>query len=217
MSNDIRSIVERLAILEGRITPTTVKQGLNPQQKEVPQLPALFKPKHISVLKSKTDPEHPMHGYMVGDSVERDEEPLEEEVLEEAKVDEEKLLDKVKKSLTDYLSSIEDKYKDDNIRKKAADKDIGKKDKVDHDLLARQQETESIAVPECTTSIKSIAFEDGRICEIHGDEVSGFAIKHGNNTLPSRFRTLDEAEMAVEMYKARCRKNDESSDYIEER
>ena len=159
MSNDIRSIVERLAILEGRITPTTVKQGLNPQQKEVPQLPALFKPKHISVLKSKTDPEHPMHGYMVGDSIERDEEAL-EEVLEEAKVDEEKLLDKVKKSLTDYLSSIEDKYKDDNIRKKAADKDIGKKDKVDHDLLARQQETESIAVPECTTSIKSIAFEE---------------------------------------------------------
>ena len=28
---------------------------------------------------------------------------------------------------------------------------------------------------------------------------------------------LDEAEMAIEMYRARCRKNDESSDYIEER
>ena len=68
-----------------------------------------------------------------------------------------------------------------------------------------------------TCALPIFAFEDGRICEIHGDEVSGFAIKHGNNTLPSRFRTLDEAEMAVEMYKARCRKNDESSDYIEER
>ena len=74
MSNDIRDIVERLAMLEGRITPTTVKHGLNPQQKSVKQLPALFKPKHISVLTAKTDPEHPMHDYMVGDSIERDEE-----------------------------------------------------------------------------------------------------------------------------------------------
>ena len=58
--NDIYNIVERLAILEGRITPTNVKQGLNKQQKSVPQLPALFKPKHISVLGAKKDPEHPI-------------------------------------------------------------------------------------------------------------------------------------------------------------
>ena len=55
--NDIYNIVERLAILEGRITPTNVKHGLNKQQKSVPQLPALFKPKHISVLTAKKDAE----------------------------------------------------------------------------------------------------------------------------------------------------------------
>ena len=81
MSNDIRDIIERLAILEGRITPTTVKHGLNPQQKTVPQLPALFKPKHISVLQNKTDPKHPMADYMVGAS---EAEEKEEEALEEA-------------------------------------------------------------------------------------------------------------------------------------
>ena len=73
MSNDIRDILARLDVLENQLTPTGVKHGLNPQQKSVPQLPALFKPKHISVLGAKTDPEHPMHGYMVGDSIERDE------------------------------------------------------------------------------------------------------------------------------------------------
>ena len=68
MSNDIRDILARLDVLETQLTPTGVKHGLNPQQKSVPQLPALFKPKKISVLGAKTDPKHPMHGYMVGAS-----------------------------------------------------------------------------------------------------------------------------------------------------
>ena len=93
--NDIYNIVERLAILEGRITPTTVKHGLNKQQKSVPQLPALFKPKHISVLGSKTDPEHPMKGYAVGDDIEDERRPVEEGIATED------VLEKVKKSFTD--------------------------------------------------------------------------------------------------------------------
>jgi len=32
MSNDIKSILERMAVLEGKITPVSVKHGLNPQQ-----------------------------------------------------------------------------------------------------------------------------------------------------------------------------------------
>ncbi len=79
MSNDIKSILERMAVLEGKITPVSVKHGLNPQQKSVHQLPALFKPRDIStVLKSKTDPEHPMKGELVGDSVEPKQNALEE-------------------------------------------------------------------------------------------------------------------------------------------
>ena len=220
MSNDIRDILSKLTVLESQLTPTSVKHGLNAQQKSVPQLPALFKPKHIKALGAKTDPKHPMSDYFVGAESIEPEQSVDESELVEAQANEEKLLDKVKKSLTDYLTNIEQKYKDDNLSKKAQDRDLGKKDKIDHDLIPAQHnelEVESIAMPECGTAIKTITFEDGRMCEIHGDEGSGFAVKHGNNTLPSRFRTLDEAELAVEMYKARCRAHNESNDYIEER
>lgn len=230
MSNDIRDIIERLAILEGRITPTTVKSDLNPEQKSVPQLPALFKPKHISVLQNKTDPEHPMHGYMVGDSIEHD-----EEVLEEAKVDEEKLLDKVRKSLTDYLTSVADQYKDDSISKKAKDRDLGER-AVDKDLVAKELDedpTEELPantdqVPTAPVvnptysepspgSVKTLTMEDGRICEIHGGQSTGFEIRYGNRRLPSKFKTLEQAEMAVEMFNARSRRNNMSADYVEEK
>ena len=61
MSSDIRSILNRLAVVEGT-TPVNVKHGLNSQQKSVHQLPALFKPHAIKALGAKTDPQHPMHG-----------------------------------------------------------------------------------------------------------------------------------------------------------
>ena len=77
-SSDIRSILDRLATVEGKLTPVGVKHGLNPQQKSVNQLPALFKPHGIRALGNKTDPQHPMHGELVGDSVEPDKTALEE-------------------------------------------------------------------------------------------------------------------------------------------
>ena len=51
---------------------------------------------------------------------------------------------------------------------------------------------------------------------MHGDDHSGFEIRHGNRKLPTRFKTLDEAEMALEMFNARQRKRDEAADYIDE-
>lgn len=232
MSNDIRDIIERLAILEGRITPTTVKHGLNPQQKEVPQLPALFKPKHISVLNNKTDPKHPMAGYAVGASESADEE-ADKEVVEEAQANEEKLLDKVKKSLLDYLGSIEDKYQDADIKeKKKDDRDLGKKS-ADKDLVAKEKEVvedptqedpviqpSTIPVENPTYAesvcVKSMVLENGAMFEIHGNEHTGFEIRHGNRTMKSKFKNIDEATMAIEMFRARQRKQDQSADYIEE-
>ena len=41
-------------------------EGLNAQQRSVPQLPAQARAKNISVLGAKTDPKHPFAGYMVG-------------------------------------------------------------------------------------------------------------------------------------------------------
>ena len=70
MSNDIKSILERLSLVEGKTTPVSVTHGLNKQQKGVPQLPALFKPKDISPTLSKAPyQKHPMDGYMVGETV----------------------------------------------------------------------------------------------------------------------------------------------------
>jgi hypothetical protein len=43
-----------------------LSEGLDSQQRSVPELPAQFRPAKISVLKSKTDPRHPMTGYAVG-------------------------------------------------------------------------------------------------------------------------------------------------------
>jgi hypothetical protein len=233
MSNDIRDIIERLAILEGRITPTTVKHGLNPQQKEVPQLPALFKPKTQKILGGNPNAKNPMSGYMVGASESTDEEEADKEVVEEAQANEEKLLDKVKKSLLDYLGSIEDKYQDADIKeKKKDDRDLGKKSK-DKDLVTKEKEvvedpTQEDPVTQASTipienptyaesaPVKTITMEDGRICEIHGNEHTGFEIRHGNRSLKSRFKNIDEAAMALEMYCAKVKKQDQSADYIEE-
>jgi hypothetical protein len=235
MSNDIRDIIERLAILEGRITPTTVKHGLNPQQKEVPQLPALFKPKTQKILGGDPNAKNPMSGYMVGDSVDHDEE-ADKEIVEAAKVDEEKLLDKVKKSLIDYLESVEEtleKKIDRDLGQKPADRDIGKKDKNNKDLVTTEQELEEDPTEEDpviqdstppiqnptyaeSACVKSMMLENGAMFEIHGNEHTGFEIRHGNRTMKSRFKNIDEAAMAIEMFRARQKKNNESQDYIEE-
>jgi hypothetical protein len=52
--------------------------------------------------------------------------------------------------------------------------------------------------------------------EIHGNERTGFEIRHGNRTMKSRFKNIDEAAMAIEMFRARQKKDNQSQDYIEE-
>jgi hypothetical protein len=231
MSNDIRDIIERLAILEGRITPVDVKHGLNADQKSVKQLPALFKPKDISPTLSKTPyQKHPMDGWLVGE----EDEEADKEVVEESKVDEEKLLDKVKKSLTDYLQSVEEKLEkkiDRDLGEKPADQDIGKKS-TDKDLVAKELDedpTEEDPVIQAPTvplqdptyaesaCVKSVMLENGAVFEIHGNEHTGFEIRHGNRSMKSRFKNIDEAASAIEMFRAKQKKNDESQDYVEEK
>jgi len=120
MSNDIRSILDRLATVEGKLSPA---------QQKVPQLPALFKPKHIRALGAKTDPAHPMDGYMVGDSVEPQRTALEEAMAEI----EEDMLSKVKKDLTTYLDRLEKKVAvSRDLKDKAVD--AVEKGKAEEDL-----------------------------------------------------------------------------------
>ncbi len=82
-----------------------------------------------------------------------------------------------------------------------------------------QPSTPSVEDPtysEPTPTIKTVTMEDGRMCEIAGDQASGFEIRYGNRRLPSRFKDLDQAELALEMFKARCRSQNQSADYIDE-
>ena len=215
--NDIYTIVERLRILE---------EGLDKNQRSVNQLSATFRPKTVAVLTAKTDPKNPMAGKLVGgsESIERDETAVAEDVL-----------DKVKKSFADYLSNIADEIKQDTDlkAKTTTDSDIKEKDKRDRDLVAkRNEDTEfgaalsgvipaeqpagepGVSMKE-TAAVKTVANESG-LWEVHGDDHTGFEIRHGKRAMKSKFKTIDEAEMALEIFNRRQRRRDGSQDYIDE-
>jgi hypothetical protein len=214
--NDIYSIVERLRILE---------EGLDKNQRSANQLSATFKPKTVAVLTAKRDPKNPMAGKMVGGCEESEE-------LDEAAVAED-VLEKVKRSFTDFIKEIEDIQDTDLKDKTTGDSDIKAKNKQDRTLVAKQTEDSELgsalsgvvpaAQPEGepgvsmkeSAVVKTITNECG-LWEVHGDETSGFEIRHGNRQLPTRFKNLDEAELALEMFNARRRRHNEAQDYIDE-
>ena len=223
MSHDIRSILERLALVEGT-TPVNVKHGLNSQQKSVHQLPALFKPHGIKALGSKTDPQHPMHGELVGDSVEPAKTALEEAMQEV----EEDMLSKVKKDLSQYLDQLEKKVRiDRELKDKALDAiDRHEVEENDYELTdpgtvhdVEAQVNTGAAQPQ--QPVKVMELDDGAVFEIHGDDTVGYGIHHRGRSLPSRFRTSDEAGIAIDLFRAHRQRNrpaqDLSQDYIEER
>jgi hypothetical protein len=205
--NDIYSIVERLAILEGRITPATVQHGLNSQQRSVPQMPALFRPQTQKILGGDPNKKNPVSGYMFGDSAENDQEMVED------------VLGQVKKSLTDYLKTLEDEIKSDS--------DLKAKTKGDTDLRDKKLDHRDLKPRDITPAARVFEMVTGASCEIHGTDDEGYEIRHGDRTLPTRFEDIRHAEMAVEMYNARLHARharpaqsielDQNPDYIEEK
>jgi hypothetical protein len=205
--NDIYSIVERLAILEGRITPATVKHGLNSQQRSVPQMPALFRPKTQKILGGDPSARDPVSGYMFGDSLENDKEMAED------------VVSNVRKSLTDYLKSVE--------AKTGPDTDLKPKTHDDTDLKHRKPDTGGLRPRDITPAVRVVEMATGATCEIHGNDDEGYEIRHGDRTLPTRFNDIKHAEMALEMYNARlharhphlaqAQMTDTDSDYLEEK
>ena len=218
--NDIYSIVERLRILE---------EGLDKNQRSVNQLSATFKPKTVAVLTAKKDPKNPMAGKLVGsdESVERDDPVLEADMAED-------VLEKVKRSFTDFIEQAEQSIDKEVQEKKREDTDLKKKDAKDRGLKAKElpvaEDPTTQELPGTTMTsppitnptygesapVKSVALTDGMICEIHGNERDGFEIRRGTRSLPTRFKNMAQAEMALEMFMARMKKNDESQDYLDE-
>jgi hypothetical protein len=226
--NDIYSIVDRLRILE---------EGLDKNQKSVNQLGPTFRPKTVAVLTAKTDPKNPMAGKLVGgaESAEREEAMLEADMAED-------VLEKVKRSFTDFIKNVEKEIKDTDIKeKKSEDTDLKSREPNDRGLRAKDHPSRHLRDPEDdqedlpsdrayergespydaperqteSHAVKTLQTEYG-VFEMHGDERAGFEIRRAGRSLPTRFSTLDEAEMAVEMFAHRRRMADESQDYLDE-
>ena len=237
MTDPIYKIIERLALIEGKTTPVSVRHGLNAQQKSAGQLPALFKPTDISTtLTKKPYQKHPADGYMVGDSVEP-RKPSLEEAMQEV---EEDMVSRVKGQFRDYLEKLEKENKLDShlVNKAKHDLDIGDDGEVDEATwdqdvapVGDPADTEvahglendiATAVSQPTAPLgespaRTYTLEDGTCLEAYGDDESGYEVRHGERSLPTRFPRIDHADMAVKLFQKRRQKQDLSQDYIEER
>ena len=223
MSNDIKIILDRLALVEAKISPAMPKMpGLTSQQKSVGQLPALFKPKSASpVLGSRTDPKNPFRGKLVGDSVE----PRVTSLAETIQEIEEDMLGKVKRDFVDYLERLEDSNKiDKDLVSKAkqelgmsdTDEDVAEDDFQDTELAHDIDQTAASQAVAAEQPVKTVAMEDGAVLEIYGDEGRGFEIRRGGRSMATRFPNIDHADMAVRLFQQRKRKQDLSQDYVDE-
>ena len=228
MNHDIAKILDRLRMIESDLTPVSVKHGLNRQQKSVPQLPALFKPENISPVLGSNTQKKPLGKNMVGDS----KEPV-ALARHMSEIDED-MLSRVKQDLGQYLDYLEAKKDDDIDNKKkrlvrqAAQKvqdrnpaKSGNQDEyseTEEPMLSGTAMMSPVSVGESDQPVKVMQLEDGSCLECYGNDDRGFEIRLGGRVLPSRFRTLDEAEMAVEMFRAHRRglPQDPSDDYLEE-
>ena len=231
MTDPIYRIIERLALIEGKTTPVSVRHGLNKQQQGVPQLPALLKPRNISpTLTKKPYQAHPLDGYMVG-----------ENALAEAMQEvEEDMVSRVKGQFRDYLEKLEKENKLDShlVNKAKHDLDIGDDKEVDEATwdadvapVGDPADTEvahglendiATAVSQPTAPLgespaRTYTLEDGTCLEAYGDDESGYEVRHGERSLPTRFPRIDHADMAVKLFQKRRQKQDLSQDYIEER
>jgi hypothetical protein len=171
-----------------------------------------------------------MAGYAVGadESVEPKGTALAEAMAEI----EEDMLSKVKRDLTSYLDRLEQKVKaDPELLDKAVD-DVedknpakaGKQDSHDasDDVEEDATETGELARDVIDNQLESVAVKTvecwpGKLFEIHGNEQDGFEIKHQGHSLPSRFKNIDDADMAIKLFKSHRDRNDPAADYVEER
>ena len=229
MNHDIAKILDRFRLIESDVTPVSVQHGLNKQQKSVPQLPALFKPDNISPVLGSNTQKKPLGKNMVGDS----KEPV--ALARHMSAIDEDLLSRVKQDLGQYLDYLEAK-KDDEIddkeerlvrqaaqqvqdRNPAKAGDQDEYSETEEPMMSGTAMMSPVSVGENHEPVKIIQLEDGSCLECYGDDDQGFEIRHGDRVLPSRFQSMADAEMAVNMFRAHRggRPQDSSDDYLEEK
>ena len=116
-------------------------------------------------------------------------------VREGAETATEDVISTVKRKLGDYLQDVAT----------AIQKDPDLLDKVDQ------------AIDQVGPAVKTVKTDDGHEIRIHGNEDDGFRISIRNRPGQSKFKNLDEAVMACEMYCAHRRNRQATADYIEEK
>jgi hypothetical protein len=239
MSDPIYGIIERLALIEGKTTPVNVKHGLNKQQQGVPQLPALLKPKNISpTLTKKPYQAHPLDGYMVGENALAEAmQEVEEDMISRVKgqfadylekLEKENHLDSrlVRKAKAE-LNIDDDPQTEDEVEENATwDQDVQPiGDPADTEVAHGVEDhiAAAVAAPASPMSamsespVRTYTLEDGTCLECWGDDESGYEVRHGERSLPTRFPRIDHADMAVKLFQKRRQRQDQSQDYIEER
>ena len=92
-------------------------------------------------------------------------------------------------------------------------KDVANSINSDSDLVTTPNDSSAHIGP----AVKTITTDDGHEIKIHGNEDDGFRITVKNKTHSARFKNLDDAGMAVEMFCNRRRQQDQNQDYVEER
>ena len=108
----------------------------------------------------------------------------------------EDVLDKEKRHLGDYLQSVADAVK--------------------HDAALSSKDTPAHSSDTIGSAVKTVTTDDGHDLKIHGNEDDGFRISIKGRPSRVKFKSLDEAGMACEMYRSHRRHKLESADYIEE-
>lgn len=178
MDHEFLSIVEKLAILEGRIAP---KDKVIAETETKQKKPALF-----NNLKKKEESAIPMVGGV--------------EFAEEKSDD---VLSQVKASLADYLKSAEENIKQDKdlIAKKKQDLDLKKKELKDLELQKKKQDKEEVeeAIPTTLEEAPGLNVGDP-ICVIGPNEYQGeFGVieefSPSGKFVVIKFRNGDEASM----------------------
>jgi hypothetical protein len=152
MDHEFLSIVEKLAILEGRIAS---KEQVIAETATKQKKPALF----TNLKKEEKTDE--MFMPMVG-GVEFAEDKMEEDVLS-----------KVKNSLADYLKAAEENIRQDKdlLKKKKQDLDIKKKELKDLDLQIKEKSVDE-AIPDVLEDHQQLAVGD-RICVMAPNHYQG--------------------------------------------
>ena len=249
MSNDISTILHKLAQIEAAPARRTMSEAkISPAAPQLPALFKPKKITPVLGAKEKQHPTHGYFvgdDVEVGQTpLEEAMKSVEEDVIEKVRKDltsyldalaseqqtDKELKDKAKDSVRDANDAIPgvQKMADESTLGKLAGGIVGGAltksvggamagAAIGDELTGKSQPP---VINSEGALIKRIALEDGTSCDIHGSEADGFEIRRGERRLPTKFRNIDDAETAIDLWKghrAQRGQSDSNQDYVDER